>query len=161
MKTGAWLLGSGVITTVCFFTCAVVLLATGHGDFIFNSGGLTGAVIGIVVLISTVSIPLSMSAYLAHQFSRTNKNLQNKLIEVEELSAKSIEQEKEKQKILEDQNINLERLVTERTTEVVHQKKMIEEKQKEIIDSIKYAKRIQQSLLPTSKYLERIFNKRK
>lgn len=159
-KEGAWIIGSGVITTVCFFTAAVILLATGHGNLIFNSTGLIGAVIGIVVLISTVSIPLSMSAYLARQFSKTNNDLEKKLIEVEKLSARSIEQEKEKQKILAEQNITLEEQVKERTEEIVHQKKMIEEKQKEIIDSIKYAKRIQQSLMPTAKYLERIFNKR-
>ena len=145
-KEGAWILGSGVITTIVFFTTAILLIAGGHSEFLFNNGGWKGAIVGIVVLISTLSIPLSMSAYLARQFSKTNKDLQKKLIEVEELSAKSIEQEKEKQKILESQNENLEKQVKERTTEVVHQKRMIEEKQKEMIDSIKYAKRIQRSL---------------
>ena len=158
-KEGAWILGSGVIATVCFFTATAILIASGHGDFIFNSTGLIALFVSLVVLISTVSIPLSMSAYLARQFAKTNKNLEKKLLEVEQLSAKSIEQEKEKQKILENQNVNLEKQVKERTSEIEHQKKMIEEKQKEMIDSIKYAKRIQQSLLPTAKYIGRIMNK--
>lgn len=159
-KEGAWIIGSGIITTIAFFTITISLVATGHSDLLFNQSGWTGAIVGIIILISTVSIPLSMSAYLARQFAKTNKHLEKKLAEVEELSAKSIDQEKEKQKILSEQNITLEKQVKERTAEVVNQKRMIEEKQKEMIDSIKYAKRIQQSLLPTQKYLDRILNKR-
>ncbi len=54
-------------------------------------------------------------------------------------------------KILEDK-------VTERTTEIVEQKKVIEEKQKEIIDSINYAKRIQFALLASNTLLKNNFN---
>jgi len=61
------------------------------------------------------------------------------LVEVEELSAKSIEQEKEKQKILAEQNEVLEVQVEERTKEINEQKKVIEEKNKDITDSINYA----------------------
>ena len=67
------------------------------------------------------------------------------------------------------ENEKLERIVKERTTEVVKQKEEIEkqnekiqfafyeieEKQKEILDSIHYARRIQNSLLPTEKYIEK------
>lgn len=70
---------------------------------------------------------------------------------------------------LKRENEKLERIVTERTAEVIRQKDEIEsqkeklqlayfeieEKQKEILDSIHYAKRIQRSLLPTEKYLVR------
>jgi len=70
---------------------------------------------------------------------------------------------------LRRENLKLERIVSERTAEVVKQKDEItekndkllvayfeiEEKQKEILDSIQYAKRIQISLLPTEKYIER------
>ncbi len=90
-----------------------------------------------------------MSTFLAWDFAKTNKSLANKLIEVEELSAKSIEQEKEKQKILAEQNEMLESQVIERTKEINDQKKIIEEKNKDITDSINYAQRIQRSILPT------------
>jgi len=76
---------------------------------------------------------------------------------------------------LKRENEKLEKLVKERTAEVVKQKNEIEEqnqklqlaydeigeKQKEILDSIHYAKRIQRSLLPTEKYLERALNELK
>ena len=49
-----------------------------------------------------------MSVYLARQFAMTNKDLEKKFIEVKTLSEKTIEQEREKQKILETQvNITL------------------------------------------------------
>ncbi len=104
-----------------------------------------------------LSIPVSISLYMARNFATLNVDLEKKLAEVEELSAKSIEQEKEKQQMLSDQNILLEQKVKERTAEVVAQKELLEEKQKEILDSIRYAKRIQTSLLPTEKLIARIF----
>jgi serine phosphatase RsbU (regulator of sigma subunit) len=48
----------------------------------------------------------------------------------------------------------LEKIVNERTQEVVHQKNIIEEKQKEIIDSINYARRIQNTILAPHEFLE-------
>ncbi len=45
--------------------------------------------------------------------------------------------------------IRLEKTVTERTSEVVHQKEIVEQKNKDITDSINYAKNIQEALLPT------------
>ena len=156
-KEGAWIIGTGVITTIAFFTIASVIIVTGNGDLLFNNNGWTGAITGITVLLSTVSIPLSMSAYLARQFAKTNINLQKKLIEVEDLSAKSIEQEKEKQQILADQNTTLEKQVIARTFEVVEQKKVIEEKNKDITDSIAYAKRIQDATLPSKELKYKLF----
>jgi hypothetical protein len=103
-----------------------------------------------------LSVPVSISLYMARNFATLNITLEKKLEEVEELSAKSIEQEKEKQQILAEQNTILEQKVTERTAEVVAQKELLEEKQKEILDSIRYAKRIQTSLLPTETYIARV-----
>ncbi len=48
----------------------------------------------------------------------------------------------------------LEKMVEERTREVVEQRHMIEEKHKEITDSINYAEHIQRSLLPSTALLE-------
>jgi ligand-binding sensor domain-containing protein/serine phosphatase RsbU (regulator of sigma subunit) len=47
----------------------------------------------------------------------------------------------------------LETVVTERTSEIVEQKKIVEEKQKEIIESINYAKRLQEAILPSLDFL--------
>ncbi len=48
----------------------------------------------------------------------------------------------------------LEKIVKERTAEVVEQKHLIEEKHKEITDSINYAERIQRSFLATKELLD-------
>jgi serine phosphatase RsbU (regulator of sigma subunit) len=109
-----------------------------------------------VVIVALLSIPLSMSIYLAYDFSQTNRNLQKKLVEVEELSAKTIAQEKEKQEILSQQKEVLEIQVEERTREVVQQKKVIEEKNKDITDSINYAKRIQDAILPSEEQIKKM-----
>lgn len=76
---------------------------------------------------------------------------------------------------LRSENEKLEKIVNERTAEVVKQKEEIEsqneklqlaydeieEKQKEILDSIHYAKRIQNSLLPNEKYLTKALGRLK
>jgi serine phosphatase RsbU (regulator of sigma subunit) len=49
---------------------------------------------------------------------------------------------------------NLEKIIAERTQEIVHQKHQIEEKQNEILDSINYAQRIQRSMLASEKLLK-------
>lgn len=153
---GAWILGSGIITTVGFFAVFFILASLGIQSH-FNTAGWGGVVLGLLVIYVTLSIPLSMTIYLARDFAKTSKNLSKKLIEVEDLSAKSIEQEKEKQKILETQNEVLEVQVKERTSEIEEQKKLIEEKNKDITDSINYAKRIQEAILPEQSALSTIF----
>lgn len=62
---------------------------------------------------------------------------------------------------LEKEKEKLEKVVEERTAEVVKQKHLLEEKNKEVMDSITYARRIQQSLMPTEKYISRILGKKK
>jgi len=56
-------------------------------------------------------------------------------------------------KSLLEQRKRLEKLVEERTSEVVLQKELVEHKNREIIDSITYAKRIQRAILPRAKRL--------
>jgi serine phosphatase RsbU (regulator of sigma subunit) len=155
-REGSWIIGTGIIVTVVFFAIFFVFAATGHVQ-VTAGGNWTGVLFGLLVLYATLSIPVSMTVYLARDFAKTSKNLSKKLAEVETLSAKSIEQEKEKQKILETQKEMLEVQVKERTFEIVEQKKLIEEKNKDITDSINYAKRIQDAILPAKELKYRIF----
>jgi serine phosphatase RsbU (regulator of sigma subunit)/sugar lactone lactonase YvrE len=74
-----------------------------------------------------------------------------------------------REKALRKKSIELEQIVTERTADVVrekkeadkqrleaeHQKEIVEEKQKEISDSINYAKRIQNAILPSQRYFQK------
>jgi serine phosphatase RsbU (regulator of sigma subunit) len=154
-REGSWIIGTGIIATVVFFTIFFLLAAMGNVSF--QAQNWTGLLVGLLVLYATLSIPVSMTIFLARDFAKTSKNLSKKLIEVETLSAKSIEQEKEKQKILETQKEILEVQVKERTHEINEQKKEIEEKNKDITDSINYAKRIQDAILPARELKHRIF----
>lgn len=85
-------------------------------------------------------VPVYMTIRHAKSFAVTNLSLEEQLIQVKELSAKAIEQEQEKKKILETQNERLEQMVTERTAELA-------QKNNEIKDSINYAQRIQNAIL--------------
>ena len=60
-------------------------------------------------------------------------------------------------KRLKEQNIKLEKIITERTKTVEHQKEEIEYKNKEITDSINYAQRIQQAILPPIAEIKKVW----
>ncbi|MBP7810111.1 MAG: SpoIIE family protein phosphatase [Bacteroidia bacterium] len=141
-------LGWGILS----FTISIILLIIVSvliSSVLSGIGGdLVTFILGLLATVCVLSIPLSMTAYLAFDFSRTNKDLSNQLKANEELNKKSLEQEKEKQEILENQNKVLESQVAERTKEIGEQNKVLEHQKKEITDSINYAKRIQQALLP-------------
>lgn len=141
-------LGWGILS----FTISIILIIVSGILFskVFTGANDTVTTLVFLTLVITciLSIPLSMTAYLAFDFSRTNKELSQQLIANEELNRVAREKEKEKQEILENQNKVLETQVAERTKEIGAQNKVLEHQKKEITDSINYAKRIQQALLP-------------
>jgi serine phosphatase RsbU (regulator of sigma subunit) len=136
------------IGLMCFiYFAGFYYLAANVFDVVVNPHEISGVIAFIVLILGILSVPISMSVYLAYNFAFTNRALSDKLKEVEELSALTIEQERQRKKLLEEQNDELEKQVKVRTAEVVAQKEELKEKNKEIIDSINYAKRIQQTLL--------------
>lgn len=165
---GARILGTGVLFFALFmFFCMVFALST--GELNFSDSTPAGIAFLIITLIAILSLPISISLYLAWSFSNVNKDLQRNLDEVHDLSEKTLQQEQEKKAILENQKQNLEIEVTQRTMEVVAQKEKIEKqhselvleknkseellkdiqvKNKSITDNITYAKRIQSAILP-------------
>lgn len=162
-KRGSSIIGAGFGFLAVFFI-SMVLITVISGGFSLDDESTMQYVFLAFFALSIISIPLSMSIFLAWDFSSTNKSLQNKLIEVEELSNKNLEQQKEKQKILETQKETLEQQVKERTQEINSQKIEIEnkaeqlaDKQKEILDSIAYAKRLQEAILPTKQLMAELF----
>ena len=104
-----------------------------------------------------LGLPFSMTLYLARDFSSMNKVLKQQLVEITDLSEKSVKQEIEKQLILENQKSELEIKVKERTSEVLQQKEVIEIKNKEISESLIYAKRIQTAILPDLQLVQTAF----
>ena len=96
-------------------------------------------------------VPVYMTIRHAKSFAVTNLSLEEQLVQVKELSAKAIEQEQEKKKILETQNEVLEHMVTERTSELA-------QKNNEIKDSINYAQRIQNAILTSRDEINETLN---
>jgi signal transduction histidine kinase len=89
--------------------------------------------------ITQLSIPLAASIYLGLEFAFVNDSLQQKLKEVNELSEKSLTQEREKQQLLASQNETLERQVAERTSELSRSLTELKETQTQLIQQEKMA----------------------
>ncbi|WP_460922287.1 sensor histidine kinase [Pontibacter brevis] len=94
--------------------------------------------------LSVLSFPLSISLFLALEFAYTSRSLATKLVEVQELSAKTLAQELDKQKLITAQNETLERQVVERTAEVVAQKE-------ELHTTLEHLKATQSRLIQSEK----------
>jgi signal transduction histidine kinase len=75
---------------------------------------------------SILFITVPFSILLARQYANTNRSLETRLVEVQELSVKTLAQEQEKQRLLASQNEMLEQQVQHRTTEVVAQKEALQ-----------------------------------
>ena len=88
---------------------------------------------------AAISLPISISIFLANQASFASRSLENKLIEVRDLSEKNIAQEKEKRQILATQNETLEKQVTERTYELKYSLDELKSTQSQLIQSEKMA----------------------
>ncbi len=123
---GAWIIGIGVLFFILFFAIIVVYVIN-YGDLVLNNNSTFALVFGLLTFSAILSIPVSMSVYLARDFARTNINLEKQLEQVKVLSAKTLKQEREKKRILEGQKEKLEILVTERTKELASEKEKTEE----------------------------------
>lgn len=89
-KENAWIIGTGVILFVLFVMALFIA-----GIFGTNISSIIGV---ILFFIGLISLPMSMSIYLARSIAITNKNLQKQLITVKELSQKELEQKLRAQK---------------------------------------------------------------
>jgi class 3 adenylate cyclase len=124
--SGVWIIGMGILFFILFLTF-LILVAIWQRNYIVQGSSSYALLISLLLILAVISIPLSMSIYLARDFARTNKDLKVQLNQVKILSAQTIEQEKEKQKILAGQKEKLEVLVKERTHELEKEKEKTEE----------------------------------
>ena len=85
---GIWIIGIGGVTFIVVLLFIFIIAIFRLTNFISDE------LMTIIIYSGIVSLPIFMSIYLARDFANTNKNLSEKLKEVEELSKKSIEQEK-------------------------------------------------------------------
>lgn len=143
-----------LISGMSFF--ALLILVIFVTIFIKSNFSLSNNISVLLLLLGIFIVPITMSIYLAYTFGYVNIQLERNLNEVKTLSERNLRIEKEKQEILLNQNILLERQVEERTKEIQEQKKIIEEKNKDILDSIQYATRIQGSIIPSEDEIRKI-----
>jgi class 3 adenylate cyclase len=127
---GAKTLSVGILATFLLF--AIIAIGSTAGKLSFE--GYLGLVFIILSMLTIFSLPLSMSAYLAWSFARVNKDLAVQLEKVEALSQKTLEQEQEKQRILESQKDDLEQQVAARTMELTQQKEALATEKKKSDD---------------------------
>lgn len=108
-----WLIGLGmlIVSLLFFFVGVDILKLWTH---YYPEKCLT-------MSIGLLAFPLCFSVYLALDFARTNENLSSRLVEVEELSAKTRSQEAEKLELITRQAEELEETVQQRTAEVGRQ----------------------------------------
>ncbi len=88
---------------------------------------------------SAIPAALGYSFYLARGVAITNRNLGEKLIENEILSADKLRVEIEKQQLIEQQNIQLEKKVTDRTLELSNSLQTLKATQNQLIQQEKLA----------------------
>jgi signal transduction histidine kinase len=91
------------------------------------------------VTLALVIVPIGLSIFLASGYAKTGHALQDRVVEVEQLSEKTIAQEQEKQQILASQNARLEKQVSERTAELNHSLNHLKATQNQLIQSEKMA----------------------
>lgn len=127
-QKGAKIIGSGTLFFTGFILVSVLVLTFSD----INDATLGGIIFEFFAVGAILSIPVSMSVYLAWSFASVNKDLVAQLQQVELLSKQALEQELEKKKMLEDLNVKLEQEVIIRTQEVVDQKDKIERQHDEL-----------------------------
>jgi signal transduction histidine kinase len=135
-QRGAWIIGAGACSYFLFWILFLYLAFSGKRLIPLGNTFLLG---DLVYNISFLSIPFAASIFLALDFAFTSRRLQQKLAEVNELSQKSLEQEKEKQEILASQNETLERQVAERTAQLKQSLDELKSAQLQLIQNEKMA----------------------
>ena len=131
---GAHIVGVGMLAPVIFILYCAIYLLYSKGHYAINNTTVQGQLLEFFAALSVIAVPLSMSVYLATRFAAINKNLQVKLVEVETLSQKTMEQELEKQRLLETRQEELEREVAARTSEVREQHEALKGEKKKSDD---------------------------
>ena len=128
---GARIIGAGILLFAFFLLTIFFLAVFKNGKSLdINDSTVEGQILLVCFGLSILSIPFSMSVYQAWSFARVNKDLAMQVDQIKILSQKSIEQEQEKQRMLENTKEELEKEVQLRTAELreTHQQLIQQEK---------------------------------
>lgn len=139
-----------IIGIILMAITAWILETYGYKSLADSIRDKEGPFFGYAIL---MSMSISMTIYLARDFARMNYKLYAQITEIKSLLDKTIIQENEKKRILENQKAELERMVKVRTEEVEQQKSELEQINRDILDNLMYAKRIQDAILPDKKLI--------
>ena len=134
-KRGAKLLTAGALATIILFGLFILQGTFNNASFFQNLNVLRIS----TYVVYTLCFPVVISFFLAEDFALTNKRLQQKLEEINELSKKNLAIEKEKQDILASQNQQLESQVKQRTSELSKSLEELKATQSQLIQSEKMA----------------------
>lgn len=137
------------ISTAKYFLVAFSLLILGILAALFKNFGILPR-----VFLTEYSIQMGSAIELIMLSLALAENVKLLKAEKEEAQALLFEELKEKSRLQELANIELEQKVNERTAEIQLQKEVIEEKNKDITASINYALKIQEALLPRDEELK-------
>ncbi len=120
---GVRIIGSGILFFTLFILTLFLMALLSGGNFDIDDSTTSGQIWELLLALSIICIPVSMSLYQAWRFASVNKDLGLQLEQVQLLSRKTLEQELEKKKILETQKEKLEEEVMLRTAELRSEKK--------------------------------------
>jgi two-component system, NtrC family, sensor kinase len=123
-QRGANIVAAGAIAYILLYPLAWVFRGI-YADLAWNLGYL--------------SMPIAISIYLALESSFASRSLKVKLIEVEQLSQRTLEQETERKQILATQNERLEQQVQDRTAALKQSLEDLKSTQSQLIQSEKMA----------------------
>jgi class 3 adenylate cyclase len=118
---GARIIGGGMLLMVLMVLGIVVADVVNQGIRL-STDTTAGVLVILLCIIAVIVVPVSLSAFLAWNFARINRNLKYQLVQVNSLSEKNLAQEQEKQRLLANRSEELEHEVALRTEELQKQK---------------------------------------
>ncbi len=131
-----------------FFALAFIILIIGGVVFILGNLSIVGD-----KLISLGALKISSAlefVVLSISMSKKYGELQDQKEEAQRFAFQNLE---DKNALIDQQNVLLEKQVKERTFEIENQKEELAKSKEEIVASIKYAQRIQRAILPSDDHI--------
>ena len=153
-QKGAAIIGFGILFLTLFILTCFALIFSGNGHLLNDSTEL-GETLLQIMLLAILSIPVTMSVYLSRTFATINRDLAHQLKQVKTLSAKTLQQEIEKQKLLENRKEELEKEVAQRTSELVIQKKKSDDLLRNILPE-EVAEELKETGSTTAKHFDHV-----
>lgn len=136
-----------IVFTVFIYTLAVYGNAILRTLYEVEASSLTFA----LDLISGITLPLGLLYYVATRYSSTLSDLRDRIVEIGQLSEHKLLAEREKQRLIEEQNEQLEKEVAERTRELEDQRDTVLAAHKDLEQAMENLQSAQEQLVQQEK----------